>query len=55
MFRDSGQMEGLGFNLCVAPTGSLSPSISQDLLVEVQEGFQREKVVVISVNIRTKV
>ena len=37
MFCGSGQMEGLGFNLCVAPAGSLSPSISEDLSVKVQE------------------
>ena len=28
MFCGSGWMEGLGFNLCVAPTDSLGPPIS---------------------------
>ena len=28
MFCDSSRAEGLGFNLCVAPTDSLGPSIS---------------------------
>ena len=28
MPHGSGQVEGLGFNLCVAPAGSLSPPIS---------------------------
>ena len=28
LFCGSGWMEGLGFNLCVAPTDSLCPSIS---------------------------
>ena len=32
-FHGSSWMEGLGFNLCVAPTDSLGPSISYDLLV----------------------
>ena len=27
MFPDSGQVEGLAFNLCVAPTDSLGPSV----------------------------
>ena len=39
MFRGSSQTEGLGFNLCVAPTGSLGPSISEDLLVDVRKGL----------------
>ena len=33
-FHGSSQMEGLGFNLYVAPTDSLCPSISEDLLVD---------------------
>ena len=48
-------MEGLGFNLYVAPTDSLGPSISEDLLVEGQEGLWREKMVMILVDIRTEV
>ena len=40
MFRDSGQAEGLGFNLCVAPADSLGPSIWSK-----QWRSQREKVV----------
>ena len=32
-FHDSGLAEGLGFNLYVAPVGSLGPLISSDLLV----------------------
>ena len=40
MFHGSGRMEGLGFNLCVAPTGSLGPSISEDLSVDVWKGLR---------------
>ena len=54
MFRDSSQAEGLGFNLCVVPTDSLSPSISQDLSVGLL-GSWREKMAVILVDIRTEV
>ena len=53
-FHDSGQAEGLGFNLYVVPTDSLGPSISQDLLVG-SLGSQREKMVMILVDIRTEV
>ena len=55
MFHGSSQTEGLGFNSCVAPAGSLSPSISEDLSVDVWEGSWREKAVVILVDIRTEV
>ena len=54
-FHGSSQTEGLGFNLSVAPADSFSPSISEDLLVRGQEGFQREKMVMILVDIRTEV
>ena len=54
-FCGSIQMEGLGFNLYVAPADSLSPSISEDLLVGGFRGFQREKMVMILVDIRNEV
>ena len=41
MFHDSGQAEGLGFNLCVAPAGSLVLQFhktSRSGLVRVTEG-----------------
>ena len=42
MFHDSGQAEGLGFNLYVAPMGSLGPSISLDLLVSLLGDSEEE-------------
>ena len=48
-------MEGLGFNLYVAPADSLCPSISKDLSVDGQVWVQRERMGMILVDIRTEV
>ena len=54
-FCDSSQVEGLGFNLCVASADSLSHSIFYNLSVRIQEGSWRERAVMILVNNRTEV